>query len=238
MHYKQLERAAFVEQVTSYVLNPAMANSKMKGAINRFGLMPKQNFKEEEVKLIAAFIYDTDIESPDWFEENRKQEMGQMEPKKYGEMGKEYATQTQQVLGKNLMTAIAKGGPENALAFCNVQAMPLTDSMGHALAIKIKRVSDKARNPNNKANADELAYIHLLQKQIAQGDLLKPKVNQDGVKVKAYYPIVSNGLCLQCHGKNIKSEVSSKINELYPEDLATGYEANEIRGIWVVEMDK
>ncbi|MFT5886997.1 MAG: mono/diheme cytochrome c family protein [Arcticibacterium sp.] len=239
LHYK-LEREAFIDQVTSYVLNPTAGKSRMKGAINRFGLMPKQMVSEKEVRAIAAFVYDNDIESPDWFEEHRKQEMkmGQVEPKKYGQIGKTYATQTQQVLGKNIMAAMSNRGAENALEFCNTQAIPLTDSMATALSINIKRVSDKARNPRNKANEEELAYIHILQKQIAASEQLKPHVNPKGERVKTYYPIISNGMCLQCHGKNIKPNVASKINELYPEDLATGYDANEIRGIWVVEMDK
>jgi hypothetical protein len=47
-------------------------------------------------------------------------------------------------------------------------------------------------------------------------------------------------MCLQCHDNpetDIVPEVSTKINELYPEDKATGYASNELRGIWVIEMD-
>ena len=30
----------------------------------------------------------------------------------------------------------------------------------------------------------------------------------------------------------------AKINQLYPNDKATGYDVNQLRGIWVVEMTK
>jgi hypothetical protein len=48
-------------------------------------------------------------------------------------------------------------------------------------------------------------------------------------------------MCLQCHGipnNQILPTTLSKIKELYPTDKATGYGENELRGIWVIEMDK
>jgi hypothetical protein len=48
-------------------------------------------------------------------------------------------------------------------------------------------------------------------------------------------------MCLQCHGdpaNDISPETLNKIQTLYPDDAATGYKTNELRGIWVVEMPK
>jgi hypothetical protein len=45
---------------------------------------------------------------------------------------------------------------------------------------------------------------------------------------------------MQCHGSEndqITQETLAKINELYSNDKATGYNVGELRGIWVVEMD-
>ena len=75
------------------------------------------------------------------------------------EKGKMYAQTTQKVLGKNLMLNIQKNGPLGAVAFCNEKAYPLTDSMAIVHNAKIKRVSDKPRNQNNKASKKELEYI-------------------------------------------------------------------------------
>ena len=36
---------------------------------------------------------------------------------------------------------------------------------------------------------------------------------------------------------NFKPETLNKIHELYPDDKATGYGPNELRGIWVIEMN-
>ena len=59
-------------------------------------------------------------------------------------------------------------------------------------------------------------------------------------KQNNYYPIVTNAMCMQCHGKKdlqIKPETLAAIGEFYPEDKATGYGENELRGIWVVEQN-
>ena len=105
---------------------------------------------------------------------------------------------------------------------------------------KIKRVSDKNRNPNNKANAEELEYIEQFKKDLMVQKEIQPIVVEETEKVHFYYPIETNTMCLQCHGKpeNIKPEVLKKIKILYPNDLATGYTENEVRGIWSITFDK
>ncbi|WP_353849860.1 hypothetical protein [Hydrotalea sp.] len=46
---------------------------------------------------------------------------------------------------------------------------------------------------------------------------------------------------MQCHGKkgtDINANTLKEINQLYPNDKATGYAINEIRGLLVVTMNK
>lgn len=159
----------------------------------------------------------------------------------YLALGKTLASSTQAVLGKNLMQAMSNGGPEQALEFCNIKAIPLTDSMARELKTSLKRVSDQTRNPENKANKFEMEVIASQKKQIENGQTPEPFIREAKGKVIAYYPIVTNGLCLTCHGKvnrGIAAPTYAKIKELYPNDKAIGYEANQIRGLWVVEMIK
>lgn len=159
----------------------------------------------------------------------------------YAAMGQQFVSAAQGVLAKNLIDAINKNGPEHALEFCNIKAYPLTDSMSQALNANLKRVTDKTRNPDNQANADELAHIAFLKTQLANGEALTPKVIEQHEKMVGYYPIITNKLCLQCHGKpnaDVSAATLEKINSLYPGDQATGYGENELRGLWVVEMEK
>lgn len=141
-----------------------------------------------------------------------------------------YATETKKLLMKNVAEQMQKGGPESALEFCNIEAMPLTKSMSDKHGFVISRVSDKRRNPKNVANPQELKLIEQYKKQLLAGELLKP------VRTETYYyePLVTNGMCLQCHGepgKNIQPKVVAKITELYPNDLALAYKENEVRGL-------
>lgn len=159
----------------------------------------------------------------------------------YAAQGKEYALATFKVLGGNLKSALQKGGPEHALAFCNVRALPLTDSMSTHLGVYIKRVTDFTRNPANAANAEELTYIQHAKKTLAEGGELKPQITLRDNRVIGYYPITTNSLCLSCHGtvgQTVTVETAEVIKKYYPEDQALGYVANQVRGIWVVDMEK
>jgi Protein of unknown function (DUF3365) len=159
----------------------------------------------------------------------------------YLERGQKYVTATQSVLAKNLLEAINKDGAPYALEFCNERAYPLTDSLARVYHAGIRRVTDKARNTANKANAMEMAHMALLQSNLAKGESPAPLVTEQNGKMTGYYPILTNAMCLQCHGKpnmDISKTTLDKIHALYPDDQATGYGANELRGLWVVEMDK
>lgn len=163
---------------------------------------------------------------------------------KYSDIGFQYATSTKQTLGKNLIAAITEGGTVHALNFCNVQAIPLTDSMSAFHNATIKRASDKPRNPNNAANKEELKQIKHFKSLVANGKTgkeIQPNVKMEGDIVHFYYPILTNNMCLQCHGsknKNIKPETLTQLADLYPEDQATGYRDNEVRGIWSIVFEK
>ncbi|MCF6270604.1 MAG: DUF3365 domain-containing protein [Melioribacteraceae bacterium] len=157
------------------------------------------------------------------------------------ELGSNYVKATKSVLGRNLLSSLKKGGAENAISFCSEKAFTLTDSMATLQNIKIKRVSDKSRNPDNMANSSELIYIAISKNLLANNEKIKPQISEIAGKMVGYYPIITNKMCLQCHGeidKDILPNTLAKIKTLYPQDKATGYGSNELRGIWVVEMEK
>tara|TARA_R110002072_G_scaffold287464_3_gene453117 strand:+ start:20348 stop:21271 length:924 start_codon:yes stop_codon:yes gene_type:complete len=234
----------FTKDFLAFLEQPTEAKAKMPGAIRNFGLMPYQKFPEGVLEEIADYLYEHNPldEMPRGHQGKGKQKgMGQSESiettlEQKAEMGLEYALSTKQLLGQNLMGAIQKEGTLHALEFCNVEAIPLTKQMEEKHGAVIKRVSDKNRNPNNAANEEEQYYINYFQKQIAEGKDPKPVVLPEGNNTRFYYPIVTNSMCLQCHGKPEKIDINvlQQIRLLYPNDLATGYEENEVRGIWSI----
>ncbi len=153
------------------------------------------------------------------------------------EKAKEYAMATQNILGKNLMHALGTKGAWGAIEFCGKKALFLTDSSAKNLKVSIKRVSDKPRNPENKVNKVELQIIQAYKNQLAEGLKLEPQKFTDTDGAVSYnIPILTNAMCLNCHGnEEIAENTTEKLQELYPEDKATGYNDNELRGLWVIK---
>lgn len=249
----------FIKAMVDWINDPTVEKSKMPGALNRFGIMPYQPYPEETIGLIAEYLYDYEIAQPEWFDDHFQREHGGRMgkgngmgkgmgkgaqyglQKNYGDIGLGYALATKAALGKNLMKAIQEKGTDGAVAFCNLRAIALTDSISVMNNAQIKRVSDKPRNPINEANKEELGYIATFKEQLASGIEADPIVVPGIEEIRVYYPITTNTMCLQCHGKpneQVKPTTMATLRKLYPEDKAVGYSVNEVRGIWSVIFDK
>ena len=255
-HYSQDydSREAFIDAMVAFVLEPKLESVKLKGANKRFGLMPKALYDETEIEKIAAYLYDYQIDEPEWFQEhwvshgfelypNKEQEklLTEAEKPSYAEVGMSYALGTKKVLGANLMGTIQKEGVSSAVSFCNERAYPLTDSIAINFNARIKRVSDKPRNQNNQADEKELAHIATFKQIVLENGKVKPIVEDKGDSVHFYAPILTNAMCLKCHGStktDVSLEVQNLLSEKYPDDKATGYGINEVRGIWSITFEK
>lgn len=252
-HYieENTTKQEFTKQLIDFLNQPRIENAKMKEAVERFGLMPYQAFGEKELREIAEYVYDHQIDEPVWFKKHWEQKnkkpyintgkrIEKRTPETAAEIGLSYALNAKKVLGKNLMGTIQKKGTVEAISFCNHRAYPLTDSIANQFNATIKRVSDRVRNPKNSANERELELIDKYKKSIANGSEITATVEENNGKTQFYYPIKTNSMCLQCHGtpnEQIKPSVMRKLAELYPQDKAQGYKVNQIRGIWSITFE-
>ncbi len=242
---EKVTQTQFEEKLIKFINNPTKENSIVKGAIGKYGVMPKLSYNDNQIKAIAYYIYNMNVGTANWYKNEYQKEKENLSKHKEVlspmQEGKALVMKTKSVLGKNLLGAIKSKGAEGALVFCSEKAVVLTDSMSVKLNAKIKRVSDKNRNPNNKATGSALEYILATKQILKDGGKPKPKlITVDGKQIK-YYPIMTNKMCMQCHGKpkaDIKPKTQRKIDLLYPNDKAFGYTENELRGIWIVETDK
>lgn len=239
--YMTSDEEEFIASMRKWLLHPSEEISKMPEAIEKFGMMPSQQYSENTIVLISKYLFREEIVTPDWWQgnnitsENTEDDVVKLNQLTPLEKGAYYAAQTKQLLGQNLMGKIQKEGVENALIFCNENAIPLTTSKEKEFNVSIRRVSDKPRNQENKANAEEVKLIAFYQSEIRAGREPKGQIvrSSDGVSI-FHAPIVTNDMCLKCHGPqgDIDKNVFDKINALYPNDQATGYEINQVRGIW------
>jgi mono/diheme cytochrome c family protein len=71
MQYKT--EAEFVEAMVEWAMDPQESRALMRGAVVKFKTMPKQLFKEVEIRKIATYIYNNKLEEPDWFAAHQKE---------------------------------------------------------------------------------------------------------------------------------------------------------------------
>ncbi|MDD2356286.1 MAG: EAL domain-containing protein [Thiovulaceae bacterium] len=100
--------------------------------------------------------------------------------------------------------------------------------------ISIRNVSDRPRNPHNKADNFELMSIRYFINH-PQAKEQMSQINQDG---KDYYfftaPIKIQPYCISCHGK--KEEVLPYIARRYT--TAYDYKVGDVRGVTSIKIDK
>lgn len=150
--------------------------------------------------------------------------------------GNEISNLTQGVLLANVAEAMQEGGPVHALEFCNLNASSIVDSLNAVHDCEIFRVSAKNRNSGNnlKTKTDNKLWL------IFEKGELNDTVIFTNKKLIYYKPIkTAMPACLKCHGQpnsDIDKATLSKLQKLYPEDLATGYKLNDFRGLWKIEF--
>jgi hypothetical protein len=162
-----------------------------------------------------------------------------------GEVGQELL----QTLMGQVKAALKEGGPEHAVDFCNLQALPLTMNVtmrSGTDVLDVKRTSLQLRNPRNAPDpAEEEALRRVVEILEAKGELpgslVQEVVEEDGSEeLRFYKPIALQQGCLQCHGdpSSFSAGLRETLAENYPDDQATGYEEGDWRGLLRVSLAK
>jgi hypothetical protein len=147
-------------------------------------------------------------------------------------------------LQTSLVTSMEEGGPAQAIEFCASRALIVTDSVSTSLGegISLKRVSEKTRNPENAPDASEIEAIRHFESVMAEtgslpGDWVQ--VTPAG-ELRYYRPLTIAPPCLGCHGEPeaMDPQVVEVLQTSYPEDMATGYETGDLRGLIRVSVSE
>ena len=157
--------------------------------------------------------------------------------KSYLAAGNEISAATQAALLSHVSQAMQEGGSVYAVEFCNHRAAGITDSLSLKWDCEISRISEKNRNPENglATDADKALWEYFLARH--REGIIHDTVILAGGHPVYYRPlVVAMPACLQCHGQvqDIEAATYQKIQELYPSDLATGYQLNDFRGLWKI----
>ncbi|MBU2886554.1 DUF3365 domain-containing protein [Gilvimarinus agarilyticus] len=145
-----------------------------------------------------------------------------------------YALQKQ--LGSRLQQAIAEGGLEQGVQVCAQQAPRIAEQISAEFGKSVGRTALRVRNSANQPDQKQQEVLQLFAEQInrkkdpAQLESLVQLENGTHLYMR---PIVMQGQCLACHG-NINDDLRAQIYRHYPADQATGFQAGELRGAFVV----
>jgi len=162
------------------------------------------------------------------------------EPLEVLQTGQKVSKSLLKQLSSKLKHELKTNGLIAAASFCNENAYTLTQEVNlHQVeGVSVKRISLKERNPLNIPSADEKEVLQMLDGLLGTKDFPPYIIKKEGKVYKYYKPLViKKDVCLKCHGDISKnSELSKFMKEHYPNDKATGYKMNDLRGAVVVEM--
>jgi len=166
--------------------------------------------------------------------------LSKQEKEDYLRKGQNITARSFEILSGELKAAIQREGFEGAIPYCHLKAVLIIDSVADPYQVEVNRVSIRNRNPENAASKKEKAILENWEMLLAKGEVIKPEVKAFSEKEVYYYsPIFMKPLCLTCHGtpgKELTDSTFTIISRFYPEDLATGYKENDLRGMWAVRF--
>lgn len=150
---------------------------------------------------------------------------------------RELATQFQQDLGGRLSAAMASGGPVEAIAVCSQEAPAIADRLSVESGASVRRIALATRNPTNAADAQSIEVLDGFARALSagvEGPLEHVQAQPDG-SIRYTRAIVTQPMCLVCHGQAIADDVATVLAQHYPADQATGLQVGVLRGAFLIE---
>lgn len=142
-----------------------------------------------------------------------------------------------------LTSAMASGGPVQALGVCKTVAPAIAADLATSSGGKVGRTALKVRNPANAPDAFERAVLLRFVEDAAKG--ANPAslehaeiVEAEGRRSVRYMKAIpmAEAPCAACHGIAVAPDLLQAIRELYPADEAVGFKAGDIRGAFTIEL--
>lgn len=131
-------------------------------------------------------------------------------------------------LKQALLTGMGQG-PSEAIGACKLQAPQIAAELS-VDGIVVGRSSHRLRNPANAAPD----WVSPLMQAYADdaADRAPRTVALAGDRVGYVEPILTQAVCLTCHGDVQDPSLAERIADEYPDDRATGFELDEFRGVF------
>lgn len=154
------------------------------------------------------------------------------------QQSRDAAKKLQQSLGQALQSAMQKNGAEGAVQTCNLRAMPIASELSDKLGANIKRTSLKTRNTQNNPDAWEKKQMEdfLVRLEKDESIAAMEATSQDGKNFRYMKAIPMQAQCAACHGGQVNPKLYQKIQALYPQDQAVGFNVGDLRGAFTITI--
>jgi hypothetical protein len=140
-------------------------------------------------------------------------------------------------LKERLLYVIEQQGITGAVDVCAEAAPAIAAELSERHGVMVRRVSLRARNPANQPDAWERMKLESTEMLLAQTNTVRLTESYAGgtaedheSEVRYLRYLYMEPLCLTCHGSVLSPEVEAVIKQRYPDDQATGYGIDELRG--------
>ncbi len=67
-----MDKEDFIETMTNWVKNPSEDNLLMRGTLDHFEVMPYLAYSDEDIAKIVNYVYNNDMERPEWFDAHQE----------------------------------------------------------------------------------------------------------------------------------------------------------------------
>jgi hypothetical protein len=145
----------------------------------------------------------------------------------------------QRKLGARLKAELAAGGAVAAISVCRDSAQFLTGQVAAQSHLQVGRTSHRLRSLANTPRIWVKPYIDAIPPG-EKAAAFQPVALDLGDKVGLLRPIPTQEICLTCHGDpaTFSPELALALHDAYPEDRATGFAIDDLRGIFWAEVPK
>lgn len=148
-----------------------------------------------------------------------------------------------EALKTQLVAALKSGGAIAALSVCNTVAPSIAANLSQQHNMQVGRTALKVRNTANAPDAFETRVLEDFAKKMAAGAdpatlEYAETVTENGASTFRYMKAIPMAAepCGACHGTDVKPEVKAAVDQLYPQDQATGFKPGELRGAFTIKQ--
>ena len=144
-------------------------------------------------------------------------------------------------LVKRLTDELHVKEPHEALDVCSAEAQGITQAIREQEGIDLRRTALRYRNPKNKPDDYERAWMEKALKRTDVNPAGESEVlatSDGGRELRYIRPLYLAPLCTECHGPQdgLSPQVIAALKQRYPDDRATGFIPGELRGIVSVRV--